>query len=922
MRPKLLPALVLWRAHLGARLMLVFIGVALAPMLVGVLLSYQRARASLVDLALSKVEQEATLTAKNLGTSLEQFSSDILMLSSAPPVQGLLLAQDNGGRDPVTGRSSEEWIDWLRQLFATTIQSKQFYQQLRYLDVTGQELARIEYRDGTVIVVWAEKGGELEAYRFALENQASADYFIAAQRLPRGQIAISPLMLSPDGGSDNPPTPIIYFSTPIYDRSDKFRGVVVSTVYAASFLQRLSVTQGQVYLADQDGFYLAHPDPQRTFGRERGTGYTAAADFAHTYATLHNSGQDTATELDAAQAEVVALQKLHFDPLHPKRYWLLIRTLPEDAVLGPVRTLGGLVLGVALAVMCIVALLALRLARGFTRPIIELTGVAKQISQTDLPRLVESLGRVAAGDVTARFELSAQPVAVRSADEVGQLGRAFNAMTASLREAHIRLAQTQEHLRLQKEAAEAANQAKSTFLSNMSHELRTPLNAVLGFAQLLKLAPDATGQQIESLNIITRSGEHLLNLINNILDISKIESGHVLLEESATDLHQLIHEMRSLMYVKAKEKGLDFSLVQSPDFPRHAQVDAGKLRQVLINLLGNAIKFTQAGGVILQARVAAWMPGQSARIRFEVKDSGPGIQAEDLGRIFKPFEQLTNQHVTEPGTGLGLTICKQYVELMNGQLGVSSEPGKGSVFYFEIPVALLPDEEVPAESPRGRVIGIEEGSQGLRLLIVEDQPENRLLLFKLLQPLGFELRQASNGQEAVELFEQWHPHLIWMDIRMPVMDGREATRRIKQTETGANTKIIALTAHALEEERREILASGCDDFLRKPYRDWEIFAALTKHLGIRFRYADECHPGIEQKACALSVDQFDALPQEITNDLLKAVELLDSPRILEVIHRIGDMDQDLAMRLRDMVKNLQYKELLGVLDKLSKKEGE
>jgi CheY-like chemotaxis protein len=325
--------------------------------------------------------------------------------------------------------------------------------------------------------------------------------------------------------------------------------------------------------------------------------------------------------------------------------------------------------------------------------------------------------------------------------------------------------------------------------------------------------------------------------------------------------------------------------------------------------------------VTLQARVAAWGSGQSARVRFEIKDSGPGIRAQDLERIFKPFEQLAGQPVTEPGTGLGLTICKQYVELMKGQLGVSSEPGKGSVFYFEIPVALLADEEVPTESRHGRVIGIEEGQQGLRILIVEDQQENRLLLSKLLEPLGLDLREATNGQEAVEIFGQWHPDLIWMDIRMPVMDGREATRRIKQTEAGASTKIIALTAHALEEERREILASGCDDFLRKPYRDWEIFAALTKHLGIRFRYADDYHPGAEQNTCTLSVEQLHALPREIIDELLSASELLDSPRILGVIQRIGDIDQELAKRLRDMVKNLQFKELLKVLDELAGKEG-
>ncbi|MDX9971589.1 MAG: ATP-binding protein, partial [FCB group bacterium] len=439
----------------------------------------------------------------------------------------------------------------------------------------------------------------------------------------------------------------------------------------------------------------------------------------------------------------------------------------------------------------------------------------------------------------------------------------------------MRLEAANRMLKEAKEAAESANLSKTVFLANMSHELRTPLNAVLGFSQLMKNAPDATAEQRKNLEIITRSGEHLLNLINNILDISKIESGHVLLEETSTALHQLVEELRSLMYVRATEKGLSFTVEQSPDLPRNATVDAGKLRQVLINLIGNAIKYTETGGVILHAGVAQWEPPQFARLRFEVKDSGRGIRVEDMERIFHPFEQLANQPVSEAGTGLGLTICKQYVELMGGQLGVTSEPGAGSVFHFEIPVAVLPAEETLAEPHRGRAIGLEEGQPRYRLLIAEDQPDNRLLLYKLLEPLGFDLREATNGQEALEIFEQWHPDLIWMDVRMPVMDGSEATRRIKLTEAGARTKIIALTAHALEEERREILASGCDDFVRKPYRDSEIFDALANHLGIRFQYAVESPATAETKTSELNVEQLRKLPRDITDRLSKAVELLD-----------------------------------------------
>jgi CheY-like chemotaxis protein len=288
------------------------------------------------------------------------------------------------------------------------------------------------------------------------------------------------------------------------------------------------------------------------------------------------------------------------------------------------------------------------------------------------------------------------------------------------------------------------------------------------------------------------------------------------------------------MQAKAEEKGLKFTTEQAGHLPRHIVADPGKLRQVLLNLTDNAIKYTQQGGVTLRTDAVDPLNTNRKRLRFEVEDTGCGIDAEDRDGIFTPFMQLADPSASNAGSGLGLAICKQYAERMGGHIGVQSEPGKGSLFYFEIPVIVSSSESVGVESCHDRIIGVAPDQPRYRLLIAEDQPINRMLLSKILEPLDFEMREADNGQAVLMHFEQWQPHLIWMDIRMPVMDGLEATRRIKATEAGRRTKIIAVTAHALEEERAEILAAGCDDFIRKPYQVTEIFECLAKHLGVRY----------------------------------------------------------------------------------------
>jgi PAS domain S-box-containing protein len=474
-----------------------------------------------------------------------------------------------------------------------------------------------------------------------------------------------------------------------------------------------------------------------------------------------------------------------------------------------------------------------------------------------------------------------------------------------------------EQLAEAKARAEAANREKSRFLANMSHELRTPLNAVLGFSRLLKSGPDVTPRQREMLDTIARSGEHLLNLINNVLDMAKIESGRVVLEESEVDLHRLLHEIQSLMGVGAAEKGLQFVLESAPDLPRFVAVDAGKLRQVLLNLVGNAIKYTDSGGVKLRSRLASRERTEKAQIRFEVEDSGPGISQQDCQRIFLPFVQ-GSQASAQAGTGLGLAICKQYVELMGGQIGVASEPDKGSEFYFSIPVRVLPSVAEPEEPKHGRILGLAEGQPRHRLLIVEDQAENRLLLRSLLDRLGFEMSEAVNGKEAVALFDQLRPDLIWMDVRMPVMDGLEAIRRIRATKAGAVTKIIALTAHALEEERSAIMAAGCDDFVRKPFREQEIFDALARHLLLKFIYEKAPRPESTPEApgLALRPEQLEGLPAELLRELRQAVIELDTARTHTIIGQITEQDASLGLALNTLATQLGYRRLLKLLERV------
>ena len=382
-----------------------------------------------------------------------------------------------------------------------------------------------------------------------------------------------------------------------------------------------------------------------------------------------------------------------------------------------------------------------------------------------------------------------------------------------------------------KEAAEAANHAKSQFLANMSHELRTPLNGILGYAQIIQRADTLAPAHRTGIDVIKRSGEHLLMLINDILDLSKIEAGKLEVHPTEFHLPEFLRSIADIARIRAEQKGLVFLHETLSPLPAVVQGDERRLRQVLLNLLGNAVKFTEKGGVTFKVGYHE-ATVEAARLRFQVEDTGVGIAPEKLEEIFRPFQQLRGKDAPIEGTGLGLAISRRLVALMNGTLHVKSTPGQGSVFWFELDLPVL-DVAVPPSSDEERtVIGFE--GRPRRVLVVDDKPENRSVLTSLLAPLGFEMKEAGDGQEALEQAAKFQPDLILMDLVMPVMDGFEATRRLRQTPALKTIPVIALAASVFEYTRQQSMDVGCDDFVPKPVRIDVLLDVLKTHLKLEW----------------------------------------------------------------------------------------
>ncbi len=532
--------------------------------------------------------------------------------------------------------------------------------------------------------------------------------------------------------------------------------------------------------------------------------------------------------------------------------------------------------------------------------------------------------------------------AAQDITEYKQLEQDLRQINAELEQ---RVADRTQDLQHAMEAAQSANRAKTTFLANMSHELRTPLNAILGFSQLLGRDEALTLDQQNQISIINRSGEHLLNLINDILAVSKIEAGRITLTTTCFNLHELLQDLEELFQLKAEVKQLTLAIQISATVPDRIQADEGKLRQVLINLLGNAIKFTTQGRVTLRIWREERLPGSPAspdgpvqdsiqdsiqdstgkkpcHLHFEVEDTGCGIDPAEQAIVFEPFGQSQSGRGSQEGTGLGLAISRQFVQLMGGELRLTSMPNQGSRFFFTIPVeAVAADASSEAVAPR--VIGLAAGQPRYRLLVVEDNLENRQFLVQLLRSVGFDVEAAVNGEEAITLWQNWTPHLIWMDMRMPVLDGYAATQQIRMLEQQSSqdstdsgqlaTKILALTASAFEDERAAILAAGCNDFVFKPITETLLFEKIAEYLGVRYLYQTAPVSPIptEESSDDWPIGpELQRMPSDWLAQLQFAARAADEDLILDLLDQLPPDEAKLADALRELVQALQIEKLI------------
>ena len=776
--------------------------------------------ALLVHHEMKSLGAEAQLKAAEAVSTIEALRKDVLFLSGTPPIQGMIRARGRGGIDPVDLSTEEEWRKRLAVILKELLRAKSHYFQIRYIGVAdqGRELVRVYRSGGEIITAGKER----------LRSIANRQYFKDTIRLGSGEVYLSEITLSRDKGKVlNPHVPVLRAGVPIYTAEGAIFGVVVINMDFSPILERLTIqpTANQtIYVTNDRGDYLAHPDSNKIFGFDLGQPFHIQDRFpslADLYAK-GNRDQEFSGEVKADDRDnVMRFVKIGFDSRLPDRYLGLAVVSSSEAALASSNELLNYSMGLTLIIIIVATALALLISRPLVRPI---------------RQIIQAAERIAGGNFNVSLPVEAK-------DEVGTLARTFQAMvdqvqtrTEELKKEVVERKRAEDAMQEAKISADKANRAKSDFLAQMSHELRTPLNGILGYAQILKRDQSLTEGQRKGVGVIQHSGDHLLTLINDILDLSKIEAQKLELQITAFHLPDFLHHIISVIRVRAEQAGLAFHYEPSSSLPENVHGDEKRLRQVLLNLLGNAVKFTERGRVTLRAETAG-SDIDSHIFRFLVEDTGRGIPEDKLEEIFQPFLQVTDRARHVEGSGLGLAITKNLVDLMGGELGVTSTPEKGSTFWFTVSLPPVDTDQIPSSGETDFIIGY-HGSRK-RILVVDDRWENRSVLVNLLTPLGFDIRESANGRECLTTADEFNPHLILMDLVMPEMDGYEATRHIRQSPTLRDVVVIAISASVLDLDRQQTQEAGCTDFLPKPVHAKDLLEKLKLYLDVEWIYGGE-----------------------------------------------------------------------------------
>ena len=531
----------------------------------------------------------------------------------------------------------------------------------------------------------------------------------------------------------------------------------------------------------------------------------------------------------------------------------------------------------------------------------------------DLDRLATVAKQNAEGQRQQLFTAASTQLGSTTPDEVGDLTRLHDSMIVQLQAAGASIAKLTGDLRVARDAAERASRAKSTFLATMSHEIRTPMNAILGYGQLLLSANDLSPDQRRKLDVIGASGEHLLTLINDILDMSRIEADRVSLSVEPFDLHILLRELGTMFAPQAAARRIALDVHADPALPHGIEADPGKVRQVLSNLVGNALKFTDTGGV--RVRATSRSAGSSACVvTIEVEDTGPGIPAGEIDSIFEPFEQ-TEAGARKGGTGLGLAISRSFARLMSGDVTVRTTPGRGSTFTFSFAGMIVPDDLVDQRAGRTRVSRLAPGVTQRKVLIVDDVATNRELLLETLSRVGFEARSATSGEDAIAIHDEWRPDLVITDLHMPGIGGVETIRLLRTRH--ATTPIIVSTA-SVEATSASVLEAGAQRLMRKPYRERELLRAITEVLGVEFVTVVPRASG-EARALTRLPEESGSdfardLPSTLAEALRNAARQARAGRLYELASEAELHSPRAALLIRSYVDNFQYAAIINALD--------